>query len=648
MSNHLNECNNCPDGYTYDPNTQQCVLVETINASYTGSLVTVGSGDKSRAYSYNGARLYEPISSSQIPILPDPAGTTNSTWQLLDNTNTPIPINTSILTNSLWGTPNALCDPTVNGGGRLNTVGVWVPGYPNNTQLIFEVCINIDEEKQYLIGIGGDNEVSLYVNNVLYIELGGDPLGSATIPYTTWHVFPITIPAGQTVIKLAGVNFGGDAAFGAEIYDITFTDFQNTLLVADSGSNCGNVPADIQPYLLFSTQDMIGRQVPNPQVFPGEWQCPVDPENPYTLDNCDGTVQCTRTLIEPPEACCYRVKDCEGEEEFIVGIFEECASQISTLEIGSVWTFDLVESCGSTPLVQDKCYEVIAFENPCSIKNVCTYCPVEQKASCDDCTRCYACTNCSDPGDVIYFNWAPPPAPPLDVNQTYRFNFDTERCWTCEETQSPCIAPTTLNYTYSICTGEAFIIDNVLQELVANTGTYTYEFYIDPTFDTLWSGSTNNYLPIGLPDGYTGSVLTLYVLIYLDGCSVPGQSVLSLEWNNDNECTNCGPPRVNNRDVNVCDCDDNGVEFFDLTTYNNILPPQTHPYVSSFVLTWFADSLLTLPVADPTSVIVPSGSPVTYYLRVSYTGCQQEFVGQGSLTLTLLPSTDPECIETCG
>jgi hypothetical protein len=69
MSNHLNECNNCPDGYTYDPNTQQCVLVETINASYTGSLVTVGSGDKSRAYSYNGARLYEPISSSQIPIM---------------------------------------------------------------------------------------------------------------------------------------------------------------------------------------------------------------------------------------------------------------------------------------------------------------------------------------------------------------------------------------------------------------------------------------------------------------------------------------------------------------------------------------------------------------------------------------------------
>ena len=58
---NINECNNCPEGFTWDPDLGSCVKEETALPSYSGSLVTIGQGSTSGAYGWGGLRLYEDI-----------------------------------------------------------------------------------------------------------------------------------------------------------------------------------------------------------------------------------------------------------------------------------------------------------------------------------------------------------------------------------------------------------------------------------------------------------------------------------------------------------------------------------------------------------------------------------------------------------
>jgi hypothetical protein len=104
-------------------------------------------------------------------------------------------------------------------GSRLNTVGIWAPGIANNVELSFEYCITIDTTKQYLVALAGDNYVKFYVDGTLYVELN-DATATGLTPFNYWHVFPVTLSAGTHIIKISGVNVGGPATVGGEIYDI--------------------------------------------------------------------------------------------------------------------------------------------------------------------------------------------------------------------------------------------------------------------------------------------------------------------------------------------------------------------------------------------------------------------------------------------
>ena len=50
------------------------------------------------------------------------------------------------------------------------------------------------------------------------------------------------------------------------------------------------------------------------------------------------------------------------------------------------------------------------------------------------------------------------------------------------------------------------------------------------TYNTLWSENTAGWTPTSYPTGYTGPIITLYVKIYEDGCSLFSTATLSLEW----------------------------------------------------------------------------------------------------------------------
>jgi hypothetical protein len=318
----IEDCNpidcECPDGYTLiDGN---CVIDTTIQATYSGTLVTLNAADNVRSYNNQGLRLYPDITANVKPLLG--AG---ATYVVKDNNGAGVTITPLIssLQSTVWGctTPTACSTftgsyPYPNYGGRLNIAGLWNTAYngPANSatdgpELAFEYCIEITETKQYLVGIAGDNKVKLYIDGVLnvFLNTGGS---AGTAPFNWWHVFPITLTAGTHVIKLGGINIGtSSAAFAGEIYDITLSQFQANLTSPAIGtSNCGNTISDLAPYIIFSTEDMIGLQVPDPDL-PGVWSCP----DGSILDECNGVPMCTITDSFPLECPCYLLVPCNGE-----------------------------------------------------------------------------------------------------------------------------------------------------------------------------------------------------------------------------------------------------------------------------------------------------------------------------------------------
>jgi hypothetical protein len=326
-------CGECPEGYTLVDG--DCVLVEVEPAVYTGELLLVEAGNISHTYTQFGLRLYPDISALPLPILgygyssvlPTPC-TVTIPYSVKDNNGagavvTPI---LSGVQSKLWGCSAAF--PTCQTGtsptnsGRLMTTGVWNTDFPLNEELSFEFCVNLETTKQYLIGIAGDNKVKIYIDNVLHVFLdvdGDNDVCASSIgqPYIYWHVFPITLTGGPHTIKIAGINLNSQGSFGAEIYDISLSQFQSILTVpATAAPNCGNIPTDIDPYVVFSTKDYIGQLIPDPSV-PGVWECPEG----YVLDVCNGIPQCTKTTTAPTVPCAYQlVSCCNPDDVYLVNI----------------------------------------------------------------------------------------------------------------------------------------------------------------------------------------------------------------------------------------------------------------------------------------------------------------------------------------
>ena len=464
----------CPPGFTEEDG--ECVQFIEIEAEYTGGLLTVGSGSKSTAYSQFGIRLYSDISAATVPLIG--TGTTNPLYSVKDNNGlgAVIPVTNQVM-STLWGSWNNC--PTGSSGGRLNTVGIWAPGYGINEELCFDFCITPTVTKQYLIGIGGDNEVKLYIDNVLTVYLKAPVIGLNTInvPVTSWHVFPITLTAGTHIITLCGINIGATspAAFGAEIYDIDLATFQSTLLDPALGpGNCGNVPADLAPYTLFSTVNMIGLQVPDPND-PGIWECPLG----YVLDECQGVPLCTIETRFELICPCYLLIPCDGVTPPFISNTTGLIDYINTFV--SISTVDFDGCVFVVELEDNNCEGAIVVtidpETVCTCDTICYYIegaqgityiqdgvliniesaltppwitlcsqilPITGNTSNDytitalgDCIdnvcpeKCFKLTDCEDPTNIIYSNTVGLIVPAINGSIIRIAGYDT--CWIVEE-----------------------------------------------------------------------------------------------------------------------------------------------------------------------------------------------------------------------
>jgi hypothetical protein len=517
----------CPPGFTEIDG--ECIQVVEVEATYTGGLLTVGAGDKVTSYSAAGIRLYSDISTAILPVLG--MGASNALYSVKDNNGlgAVIPVTNQVM-STLWGSWGPC--PTGTIGGRLNTVGIWAPGFPVNVELCFDFCVIPTETKQYLIGIAGDNKVKLYIDNVLTVYLNV-PNDNVSVPFTSWHVFPITLTAGTHTITLCGINLPGGInnkeAFGAEIYDIDLATFQSTLLNPALGpGNCGNVPADLVPFTLFSTANMLGLQVPDPND-PGIWECPEG----SVLDECQGVPLCTIETKFELICPCFLLIPCDGVTPPFISNTNGLIDYVNTFV--SVSNSDVFTGCVFVVELEDPNCEgaIVVTINPetvCDCDTICYYIegaqgityiqdgvlinidpastppwitlcsqilPITGNTSDDytitalgDCIdnvcpeKCFKLTDCEDPTNIIYSNTAGLIVPAINGSIIRIAGYDT--CWIVEESPlDECDCPieviilittdgcdsckTVVAYKLTSCTG-IYDIQYTYQDLSAYVG----------------------------------------------------------------------------------------------------------------------------------------------------------------------------------
>lgn len=217
----------CASGYTLNMTTNMCEQVQQTPASPpTGNGGSPGTAKKVSAVDYGtgGTRIYAP----GYPLSGDGA------------------VAATMTTPHFWVNGTALWNANHDRNttdGRLNATAIWsVSATPNNEYIGFSRKVTVPSAKTVYVGMAGDNAIRIIVNGVTLIDtqnISGGP------NFNYWNIYPVDLLAGDNYIEVYGMNTGGVAGFGAEIYDMT----QAQLVAA---TNVG------QLNLLFSTANIVG------------------------------------------------------------------------------------------------------------------------------------------------------------------------------------------------------------------------------------------------------------------------------------------------------------------------------------------------------------------------------------------------------
>ena len=275
----------CPSGFTATPDGSLCVKEET-TAATAPTETTANRTLVARSltnYSGMGSAIYTGGYNATTGAATGPV-------QMLM---------TSFWRNSDW----------VNNQGPLNRTAVWTSVDNIGGQRVsFSTCINITQTKTYLVGVGCDNFADIKLNGVnivtqspsavgAYFRTQGATIEAITATFLYWHIYPVTINAGNNILEIAGNNIDGPAAIGVEVYDATPAE----LAAVTSYTNLG-------PKLLFSTKDLRGTVVTGGNNGLG-YSCPTG----YVLKACG--------LTTP---ICYKVSE------------TNCVSGLVTLKLESL------------------------------------------------------------------------------------------------------------------------------------------------------------------------------------------------------------------------------------------------------------------------------------------------------------------------
>lgn len=267
----------CPATYTMSPDGTYCYKYTDISAT------PPASGENAAAvqhldYSAWGSLIY------------NPGYNINGT-----GTFTQIPY-----TNTFWvngaGFPSGTGLTTT--AGPLNRAGVWSTSVSDGQIIGYSVCITAPVTGTYYVGTGADNFTSITVDGVTILSM--DPIAMAAylnangygglsteVTFRFWHIYPITLTAGDHIVEIIGNNVTSVASIGAEIYNATSTEIAAATSYPVLGSK-----------LLFSSKDYIGQPI---QIGSGGvgYTCPAN----YSLVMCQGAPFCRLTSIVSTVPC---------------------------------------------------------------------------------------------------------------------------------------------------------------------------------------------------------------------------------------------------------------------------------------------------------------------------------------------------------
>jgi hypothetical protein len=264
------KCHGCDPAHTWLPlNDNECYAIITTGGTASTNPYTAQTVS-SVVYTDFGTKIYNTTS---FPI--HGSGTTDQ-YSLIQ-------------TENVWR--------RTQGGsledGPLNRCSIWtteigVTYLPTNKWIGFSDCLSgLTEGKTYYVGLAGDNHVRFSSDTsglIVDTNTNGSPYneaGNDQAVFKYWHVYPVVIGSGNHNLTVYGLNIGGIAGFGCEIYDNTFDELTGATSINDLTiifSTSGQTEFDI-------VQDTNGDFLSEGYI------CPPG----YTYSSCSG--QCEKTIV---------------------------------------------------------------------------------------------------------------------------------------------------------------------------------------------------------------------------------------------------------------------------------------------------------------------------------------------------------------
>ena len=291
--------------------------------------------------------------------------------------------------------------------------GFVTPSSTCNISTRLDVCFDVPETRQYLIGFSADNEIRLLIKepgdlvekplfllkgqsaevpNVSVYRATSATDNNATsasyfsansVGWGQYHIVPITLQQGANTITVIGINYNDILSFVCDIINLTLPQFKTQFLDPVTGPN--KTLQDLANVCIFSTQRYrAGANNPfNPDNLPIP-QVPVTSGTYYCPDgsvvSCDpnGIPQCPIISIIPFSECCYKLTDCVNSNEiYTTNDLKDYQGQYVNIDGGT------------------DCYLVQQLNTACP-SNTQTVTISNSFSSCDACRPSFKLFNCKD------------------------------------------------------------------------------------------------------------------------------------------------------------------------------------------------------------------------------------------------------------
>jgi hypothetical protein len=211
----------CPPGYTYNSQKQKCIKVISVPAVEVKETLSLSPINFSAAFGF------------QSPVLYDPGWNVRG-WGGDGSFNSGF-----TLVTAAWWRFNSFPFQL----GRVNTIGVYSPSAQSvNKWLGFKTTICIDQSKTYYLAISADNNFRVKLDDIIILDpslsattfVSNDhddwkinvygsvnAVNANTISYGRLHIYPIQLTAGNHLLEIEYVDYGGLQQVAAEIYNNT-------------------------------------------------------------------------------------------------------------------------------------------------------------------------------------------------------------------------------------------------------------------------------------------------------------------------------------------------------------------------------------------------------------------------------------------